>query len=328
MDTRYSDENVASHDRQLMVAVPAVVLKDVKPQVKDFDVVAIDEAQFFPDGEQCKEGCTLVMEEQWEGRELRAETLALRLHHRYLLCLQTPFTAPRSSLPFPSFCSSSIPPPHVVVEFAEQCANEGKVVILAALDGDFRRKPFGRVLELIPMAEKVDKLTAVCTSCCRDASFTKRIVASTQIELIGGAESYRPVCRQCFIASQGPESVPASPARASSKASSGCGGSEEAGSASSAAGAASSVSSDMSRSSSVSITTASSASSDCRSEEGSGAASPLSAGLKEWELSLQTPAKKLPFDAEPLQTLPQTPAGDAAAVPAKQPVAGSSPMSF
>lgn len=30
-----------------------------------------------------------------------------------------------------------------VVEFAERCANAGKVVIIAALDGDFRRKPFG-----------------------------------------------------------------------------------------------------------------------------------------------------------------------------------------
>lgn len=87
-----------------------------------------------------------------------------------------------------------------VVEYSEEAANKGHVVIIAALDGDFRRKPFGRVLELIPMAERVDKLTAVCMTCFTDAAFTKRTVAATQIELIGGAEAYKPVCRACFHA--------------------------------------------------------------------------------------------------------------------------------
>lgn len=36
-----------------------------------------------------------------------------------------------------------------------------QVVVIAALDGDFRRKPFGRVLELVPMAEKIDKVRLV-----------------------------------------------------------------------------------------------------------------------------------------------------------------------
>jgi len=85
-----------------------------------------------------------------------------------------------------------------IVEFCEAMANAGKVVIVSALDGDFRRKPFGRILELLPMAEKLDKLTAVCVKCCGDAAFTERTVASTQIELIGAGDIYRPVCRKCF----------------------------------------------------------------------------------------------------------------------------------
>jgi hypothetical protein len=45
---------------------------------------------------------------------------------------------------------------------------------------------------------QVDKLSAVCSSCCGEAPFTFRTVASTAIELIGGAESYVPLCRACF----------------------------------------------------------------------------------------------------------------------------------
>jgi thymidine kinase len=41
-------------------------------------------------------------------------------------------------------------------------ANKNKIVIIAALDGTFQRKPFGNILNLIPKAEKVTKLNAVC----------------------------------------------------------------------------------------------------------------------------------------------------------------------
>lgn len=55
----------------------------------------------------------------------------------------------------------------------------GKVVIVAALDGTFERKAFNKVLELVPICEKVIKLTAVCWFCKQEnAAFTKRIVNS------------------------------------------------------------------------------------------------------------------------------------------------------
>jgi thymidine kinase len=54
------------------------------------------------------------------------------------------------------------------------------------------------VLELIPLAEQVTKLTAVCKLCYKDAAFTKRMSADTAVEVIGGSEMYMPVCRQCF----------------------------------------------------------------------------------------------------------------------------------
>lgn len=97
-----------------------------------------------------------------------------------------------------------------IVEFAEDCASRGITVIVAALDGDFRRKPFGRILELIPLAEKVDKLSAVCVGCYGEAAFTERLTSATQVQLIGGADIYRPVCRRCFNSSP---SMPATPER-------------------------------------------------------------------------------------------------------------------
>jgi len=41
-------------------------------------------------------------------------------------------------------------------------------------------------------------LSAVCIDCGKEAAFTRRTVESNEIELIGGEESYKPVCRKCF----------------------------------------------------------------------------------------------------------------------------------
>lgn len=77
-------------------------------------------------------------------------------------------------------------------------ANRGKVVIIAALDGTFQRKEFGSILQLVPLAENVTKLSAVCVYCQKDAPFTMRISEETEVELIGGADKYVAVCRSCF----------------------------------------------------------------------------------------------------------------------------------
>jgi thymidine kinase len=85
-----------------------------------------------------------------------------------------------------------------LVAFADQMANEGRVVIVAALDGTFQRQAFGDVLHLIPLAESVLKLSAVCMTCYGSAAFTKRLGAETKVEVIGGADKYLAVCRRCY----------------------------------------------------------------------------------------------------------------------------------
>lgn len=82
--------------------------------------------------------------------------------------------------------------------YAEKWAEEGKTVIIAALDGDWRRNRFETVSELDGKCESVVKLNAVCQFCHRDAPFSlarKEITLNIQI---GGKETYFAVCRSCY----------------------------------------------------------------------------------------------------------------------------------
>lgn len=76
----------------------------------------------------------------------------------------------------------------------------GKIVIVAALDATFERKPFGNILELVPLAENIRKLSAICLNCSQDAYFTfKHSNLTGEVNDIGGIDKYVPVCRPCFI---------------------------------------------------------------------------------------------------------------------------------
>ncbi|KAJ3438356.1 thymidine kinase cytosolic [Anaeramoeba flamelloides] len=138
-DVRYSVDKCSTHDRVMMDAVPCTgKLFDVEDKVKDYDVIGIDEGQFFED----------------------------------------------------------------IVEFSEHMANKGKVIIIAALDGTFERKPFGRVLELVSKAEQVIKLNAVCTITYKDAAFTKRTSQEKEVQVIGGIDKYVAVSREGYFIAQ------------------------------------------------------------------------------------------------------------------------------
>jgi thymidine kinase len=81
------------------------------------------------------------------------------------------------------------------------CDNHGKHVIAGGLDGDFRRQPFGDVLRLIPHAESVVKLSALCKRCCdgTPANFTMRTTADQSQTVVGSADVYEAVCRKHFL---------------------------------------------------------------------------------------------------------------------------------
>jgi len=71
-----------------------------------------------------------------------------------------------------------------------------KTIYISGLDGDFKQIPFyeSRILDLIPFATTITKLTSLCFECNNIAPCTKRIINSGDKILIGGSDSYKPVC--------------------------------------------------------------------------------------------------------------------------------------
>tara|TARA_R110000782_G_scaffold92708_4_gene176117 strand:- start:886 stop:1416 length:531 start_codon:yes stop_codon:yes gene_type:complete len=134
-DTRSPDEVLKTHDNVKFNCLKVYDIFEVLKQVEfdEADVIAIDEAQFFP--------------------KLR--------------------------------------------RFVECCLIVNKSVILAGLDADSFQQKFGELIDCIPLACEVTKLSALCMHCNNGVSgpFTKRIVDDQRLELIGGSDMYEAVCR-------------------------------------------------------------------------------------------------------------------------------------
>ena len=134
-DTRSPDEVLKTHDNVKFNCLKVYDIFEVLKQVEfdEADVIAIDEAQFFP--------------------KLR--------------------------------------------RFVECCLLVNKSVILAGLDADSFQQKFGELIDCIPLACEVTKLSALCMHCNNGVSgpFTKRIVDDQRLELIGGSDMYEAVCR-------------------------------------------------------------------------------------------------------------------------------------
>lgn len=76
-----------------------------------------------------------------------------------------------------------------------------KTVLVASLDGWHNLAPCDKVLNLIPLAMEVEKLTAICTTCYQDcASCTYRLKELDSDENVGGHELYEAACLPCHIA--------------------------------------------------------------------------------------------------------------------------------
>jgi len=88
---------------------------------------------------------------------------------------------------------------YALVHFVREAAeHRHKSVYVIGLSGDYRRQPFGEILAVVPYADTVTMLTAIC-SCGDSAHFTRRLNPNSGQVVIGGAESYAAVCRACFV---------------------------------------------------------------------------------------------------------------------------------
>ena len=132
MDTRYSEEEVVSHDSNSIASTPIDSSASILLFSSDKDVVGIDEAQFFDEG---------------------------------------------------------------LVDVCNQLADNGIRVIVAGLDMDFKRIPFGPIPALLAIADEVTKVHAICVKCGNLAYATHRITKSDKRVLLGEKADYEPLCR-------------------------------------------------------------------------------------------------------------------------------------
>jgi thymidine kinase len=90
-----------------------------------------------------------------------------------------------------------------IVDVANALADRGIRVICAGTDMDFRGRPFGPVPALLAIAERVDKLHAICVRCGQLATRNQRLIdgrpapAEGPTIQIGGLETYEARCREC-----------------------------------------------------------------------------------------------------------------------------------
>ncbi len=136
MDTRFSMEEVVSHDRNTILSTPVEHSSNILLLSSEAEVVGIDEAQFFDEG---------------------------------------------------------------LVDVCLQLADQGARVIVAGLDMDFKRNPFGPIPALCAIADDVTKVHAICVECGRLANYSHRLVENDKQVMLGETEEYRPLCRRCYL---------------------------------------------------------------------------------------------------------------------------------
>ncbi len=96
-----------------------------------------------------------------------------------------------------------------IISVVSELIDQGKRVIVAGLDTDFRGLPFGPMPTLLALADEVHKLKAICMECGNEAQFTQRIVNGKPASfydpliLVGAQESYQARCRQCHAIDKG-----------------------------------------------------------------------------------------------------------------------------
>ncbi len=85
-----------------------------------------------------------------------------------------------------------------LAEMVNELADAGMRVIVAGLDQDFRRQPFGPMPRILATAEYVDKVHAICVRCGGPAHYSQRIAGGGEQVQVGDAESYEARCRRCY----------------------------------------------------------------------------------------------------------------------------------
>lgn len=90
-----------------------------------------------------------------------------------------------------------------LVDVCQKLADQGKRVIVAGLDTDYRGVPFEPIPQLLAIAEYITKTLAVCVKCGAPANRTQRITKDSQRVIVGAEDIYEARCRNCYEPPEG-----------------------------------------------------------------------------------------------------------------------------
>ena len=89
-----------------------------------------------------------------------------------------------------------------LLNYCKRLKDEDKHVILAGLETDYLGNPMKFVdsekgsEDIKKIADEIHYLKSKCSVCGKDATMTERTASSEDNKLVGGAEAYRPVCKE------------------------------------------------------------------------------------------------------------------------------------
>lgn len=84
-----------------------------------------------------------------------------------------------------------------LVDVCNKLANNGKRVVIAGLDQDYKGIPFEPIPQLLAHAEYITKTLAICVQCGNPADKTQRTIKTKERVVVGASDSYEARCRKC-----------------------------------------------------------------------------------------------------------------------------------
>ncbi len=85
-----------------------------------------------------------------------------------------------------------------ITNVCELLALRGTRVIVAGLDMDFKKQPFGQMPNLLAVADYITKLHAICVVCGNIANYSYRRSQQGAQVMLGEKDVYEPRCRHCY----------------------------------------------------------------------------------------------------------------------------------
>jgi thymidine kinase len=85
-----------------------------------------------------------------------------------------------------------------IIDVCNKLADNGIRIVVAGLDMDFLRNPFGPMPGLLAIAEYITKVHAICMRCGNLAHYSFRKSEEEQVVVLGEKDKYEPLCRTCY----------------------------------------------------------------------------------------------------------------------------------